>query len=85
MSKTETTAIRELFIEDLGRIVGGNYPSDPSGPTSGIGEAPNSGRVSEPPKVSTLVTGEEGGCTVPHITTLATGEEGGSHPRIVPV
>ena len=77
MSKTETTAVRELFIEDLGRIVGGVYPSDPSGPTGGGagGEA----------KITTAALGEEGGCTAPHITTLALGEEGGGKPHIVPV
>jgi hypothetical protein len=83
MSKTETTAIQELFIEDLGRIVGGSYPADPSGPTGGA--AGHAGPESQPPRVSTLATGEEGGCPGTHITTLALGEEGGGKPHIVPV
>jgi hypothetical protein len=77
MSNTETAAIRELFIEDLGRIVGGNYPADPSGPTGG-----SDGGTA---KISTAALGEEGGCSAPHITTLAMGEEGGGQPKFVPV
>ena len=80
MSKTET-AIRELFIEDLGRIVGGNYPA-PDGGSTGAGAG---GQAGGSTKVTTLATGEEGGCPSPHFTTLALGEEGGGKPQIVPV
>ena len=79
MSKTET-AIRELFIDDLGRIVGGNYPA-PDGGSTGAGAGGQAGS----PNITTLALGEEGGCTTPHITTLALGEEGGGKPHIVPV
>lgn len=71
-----TEAARELFIEELGRIVGGNFPAPDGGDgsTSGLGTAPPQRK--DEPKFTSLAIGEEGGGP-PTLTTLATHEEGG--------
>jgi hypothetical protein len=66
----------ELFIEDLGQVIGGANGKPPTAAGAEDG--------GKPPEISTLATGEEGG-KPPHFTSLALGEEGGGTPTVHPL
>lgn len=63
MSKNNGKRLKELYIEELGRVTGGGGEKWPPATTNAIGE--------EGPPATTLALGEED----PIPTTLAIGEE----------